>query len=98
MPGVGQLQFIDETKAYSPGHEVTAKDVSRLAWALQRDQSTKGIVTTTSEFAPGILDEFETLLPNRLELKDGQKLREWIRKIAAQEPAERHHSVTTRSA
>jgi hypothetical protein len=51
MPGVGQLQLIDETKAYSPGHKVTAKDVSRLYWALQRDQSTKGIVTTTSEFA-----------------------------------------------
>lgn len=79
VPGAGEVHFVDEVKAYSPGRKVTAKDVSRLAWVLQRDQNvSKGIVTTTSDFAPGVLDEFKSLLPGRLELKDGKKLRQWL--------------------
>jgi hypothetical protein len=51
LPGVGTIQVVDELKAYSPNRPVTAKEVSRLAWVLQRDRAvSKGIVTTTSTF------------------------------------------------
>ena len=82
LPGVGRIQIVDELKAYSIDHTVTAKDVSRLAWVLQRDSEvSKGIVTTTSKFAPSVYDEFKGLLGGRLELKDGKQLRDWLLSI-----------------
>ena len=86
LPGVGTVQFVDECKAYSPNNVVTAKEVSRLAWVLNRDRNvSKGIVTTTSKFAPGVYDEFRDLLPGRLELKDGKKLRKWLIQMCSEE-------------
>ena len=56
-----------------------ADDVRALAGVLLRDQNvSKGIVTTTSTFAPGIEEEMKALIPYRLELKDGKQLREWL--------------------
>jgi hypothetical protein len=45
------------------------------------DQNTsKGVITTTATFAPGIdKDPFlAPYLPHRLELRDGCRLREWL--------------------
>lgn len=84
LPGIGTVQVVDELKAYSPNRPVTAKEVSRLAWVLQRDQAvSKGIVTTTSNFAPGVYSEFSELLGGRLELKDGNSLRNWLLTLAS---------------
>lgn len=43
----------------------------------------KGIVTTTSTFAPRILevDFVRTLVPYRLELKDRKQLLEWLARL-----------------
>ena len=41
--------------------------------------ATKGIITTTSDFAPGVEEEFEDVMPYRLETKNGQQFVEWIR-------------------
>jgi hypothetical protein len=38
----------------------------------------KMVVTTTSQFAPGVFDEFKPVMPYRLELKDGQQLTRWL--------------------
>ncbi len=85
MSGIVTVRVLDQVKAYSPGRKVTADDVSALAGVLTTDTNTsKGIVTTTSEFAPGIARRFENLIPYRLELRDGPALREWLRQVTGQ--------------
>jgi len=79
-PGFGSIRIIDQVKAYRPGHKVPADDVRALLGVLTRDQNvSKGIVTTTSTFAPGVEDELKALIPHRLELKDGPRLLEWFK-------------------
>lgn len=75
--GILSVRFIDQVKAYRPGHLVTADDVRALLGVLLSDQNaTKGIVTTTSRFAPRICDDplIKPHMPYRLELIDGNQL------------------------
>ena len=54
-----------------------------LLGVIERDRNvSKGVVTTTSTFAPGIQNEMKGYLPYRLELRDGKQLREWLKSIA----------------
>lgn len=72
-----QVRFIDQVKAYKPGHKVDANDVRAMLGVLSADsKANKGIVTTTSEFAPKIESDLllAPFIPNRLELVDGKKL------------------------
>jgi restriction system protein len=79
-PGFGAIRIIDQVKAYRPGLKVPADDVRALLGVLTREQNvSKGIVTTTSTFAPGVEDEMKPFMPNRLELKDGPRLVEWLK-------------------
>jgi restriction system protein len=83
--GVGTIRIIDSVKAYKPGHLVRYDDVRALAGVLLGDQqASKGIVTTTSTFAPGIVNDpfLKPLIPYRLELMDGQELQRWLEKLA----------------
>jgi len=81
-PGVGAVRFIDQVKAYAPGHRVPAEDVRALYGVLTRDQNvSKGIVTTTATFAPGVYEEWKAFMPFRLELKDGPALTDWLRRL-----------------
>jgi restriction system protein len=80
---LGSIRIIDQVKAYKPGHRVPANDVRALLGVLSADHNvSKGIVTTTSEFAPGIYDDpfIKPFMPNRLDLRDGRQLLEWLRK------------------
>jgi restriction system protein len=90
--GWGSVRFLEQTKAYSPGHLVTHEDVRAMLGTLLTDQrASKALITTTSAFQPGILksgSEFERFIPHRLELKDGVQTREWVRQIAAGRTAE----------
>ncbi len=52
------IRIIDQIKAYAPGRRVTANDVRALLGVLSSDLNTsKGFVTTSAEFAPGIKDD-----------------------------------------
>jgi restriction system protein len=83
--GIGSIRFYDQVKAYAPGHMVTADDVRAMAGVLSRDQNvSKALVTTTSRFAPGIYDEWKSLMPYRLELKEGAQLLAWLQQIRTQ--------------
>jgi hypothetical protein len=54
---VGAIRFVDQVKAYGPHRPVPANDVRALFGVLALDQNaTKGVITTTSTFAPGIED------------------------------------------
>lgn len=82
LPGIGTVRIVDQVKRYKQGNRVTAEEVRALIGVLTRDQDvSKGIVTTTSEFAPGIQEEFKAFFPSRLELKNGSELTEWLRQL-----------------
>lgn len=79
------IRIIDQVKAYSPGHRVTANDVRALLGVLSSDANvSKGFLTTTAEFAPHILedDTITRFIPYRLELKNGVQLRSWLVEVA----------------
>jgi len=79
--GIGCVKIIDSVKAYKPGNLVGYDDVRALLGVLsgERDAS-KGIITTTSGFPPGIAKEpfIAPFMPTRLELMDGQALQKWL--------------------
>jgi restriction system protein len=82
--GFGAVRFLDQAKAYSPGHLVTHDDVRAMLGVLSGDTSaSKALVTTTSEFAPGIYNApaIQRFVPNRLELKNGTQLKAWLAEI-----------------
>jgi restriction system protein len=75
--GIGSVRFLDSIKRYGPGHLVTADDVRALLGVLHGDlNATKGIVTTSSDFAPKILEDpaIAAQIPYRLELVNGVEL------------------------
>lgn len=83
--GIGSIRIIDSVKAFKPGHLVRHDDVRALAGVLLGDpQASKGIVTTTSGFAPGIANDpfLKPLMPYRLELMDGKALQKWFEDLA----------------
>jgi restriction system protein len=80
-PGIGSIRIVDQIKAYKPGHLVTADEVRSLVGVLSIEQNvSKGLVTTTSGFAPGIAEDaaLKALMPYRLELKNGKELHQWL--------------------
>jgi restriction system protein len=87
--GICSVRVLDQTKAYSPNHLVTHNDVRAMLGVLSVDENTsKGIITTTSDFEPCIRAgrEFEKFIPYRLELKSGQELLTWLQQIRPEEP------------
>jgi len=76
-----EIRMVDQVKAYSPNYPVTAEDVDVMLGVLNRDPgATKGVITTTSQFAPGIEKEegIKKFIPYRLELKNGKQIRDWL--------------------
>jgi restriction system protein len=83
--GIITVKIIDQVKAYKPDHLVTANDVRAMLGVLQADQSaTKGIVTTTSDFAPLIKSDrfIAPFVPYRLELINKPKLIDRLKDVA----------------
>lgn len=72
----------DQAKAYKPGHLVTAQEVRAMNGILEGNVS-KGIVTTSSDFAPRIKEDkiLQPLMPHRLELRNGRDLTEWLQQV-----------------
>ena len=84
---LGSVRFFEQVKAYRPGHVVTAEEVRAMVGVLTLEPNvSKGLVTTTSTFAPGILQDpdIARLMPYRLELKGRDALLEWLSTIAAE--------------
>jgi len=83
--GWGCVRFIDQVKAYKPGHLVTAEEVRALGFVLLADHgANKGVVTTTSDFAPRIQQDplISPFLPTRIELINGKELLNRLRNIS----------------
>jgi restriction system protein len=79
--GIGCIRIVGSVKAYKPGHLVTHDDVRALSGVVHGDpRASKGILSTTSDFAPHIKSDplLSHLMPFRLELMNGLKLRQWL--------------------
>lgn len=83
-PGFGAIRFLEQIKAYKPGHLVTHDDVRAILGVLSADlNASKCLITTTSDFQPTVTtcDQFKPFIPNRLELKNGKQTLEWLKSI-----------------
>ena len=77
----GSIRVYDEVKRYGKGERVAAEKVRALSGVVHGHQNvSKGIVTTTAKFAPGVWTDpaIAPLMPHRLELRDGERLIKWI--------------------
>ena len=77
--GYWSVRIIESVKLYAPDHPVRADDVRALSGVLHGDpRATKGIISTTSTFAPKIAEDpfIAPLVPYRLELVNGEQLKE----------------------
>jgi len=83
--GVGSVRFFDQIKAYSPGNLVTAEEVRAMLGVITGARNvSKGIITTTSTFAPRLQDDefIKPFLPYRLELKPREELLAWLESLS----------------
>jgi restriction system protein len=65
--GFGSIRFLEQTKAYTPGHLVTHDDVRALVGVLSMDHNaSKVIITTTSDFQPGVCPGRSSVLSCRI--------------------------------
>ncbi len=83
--GIGCVRIFDQVKAYRPGHVVTAEEVRAMLGVITGAQNvSKGIITTTSTFAPCLeQDEYiAPYVPYRLELKARDSLLAWLNEIS----------------
>lgn len=80
-PGVGSIRIFDQVKRYKISCPVTAEEVRALVGVLTIDPNvSKGVITTTSTFAPTLSDDenIMRLVPHRLELKPRDVLLPWL--------------------
>jgi restriction system protein len=88
--GIGSVRILGSVKAYKAGHLVDADAVRSLIGVIAGDrQASKGIITTTSDFAPRIKDDpsIAPMLPTRLELMNGAGLQAWLSDLADNGPS-----------
>jgi restriction system protein len=83
--GVGSIRIFDQVKAYKPGNVVTAEEVRAMLGVITGAQNvSKGVITTTSTFAPRIKDDeyIKPFIPYRLELKAREALFQWLDELS----------------
>jgi restriction system protein len=79
---IGAIRVLDQVKQYAPGHTVDAGEVREIFGTLNLDpKASKAVITTTSRFAPGVFVDFASVMPTRLELRDGSQLRLWLQRF-----------------
>ena len=80
--GFGSVRLIESVKRHTPGTKTTAEEVRALLGVLLSDPgASKGIVSTTWEFAPMIWEDpqITQYIPHRLELLEGKALLERLK-------------------
>jgi restriction system protein len=84
--GIGSIRILGSVKAYTPGHLVTKEEVHALMGVVNLDpNASKGIITTTSDFAPRLLRDsrLAQAVPHRIELMNGVKLKAWLQLLSS---------------
>jgi restriction system protein len=83
--GIGCVKVLGSVKALAPGRNVDYDAVRALMGIIASERDTsKGIITTTSDFPPLIESDplIAPLLPTRLELINGAKLQKWLEDLS----------------
>ena len=83
--GIGSIRFFDQVKAYRPSHLVTAEEVRAMIGVITgAGNVSKGIITTTSGFAPRVTEDafIKPFMPYRLELKPRDDLLAWLAELS----------------
>lgn len=86
--GLGSVKILGSVKRYKPGHLVDQDAVRALYGVVAADNSaSKGIITTTSDFAPKMLEDplIRSLVPTRIELINGPELQAWLKSLAEEQ-------------
>lgn len=94
-PGRGAIRVMDQVKAYRSGHLVTPDEVRSMLGVLSGEGNvSKGVITTSSDFAPSVRSNHQIaqFVPFRLELVNGGELVKWLlgAKKAAEPPTGAH--------
>lgn len=79
--GVGSIRIFDQIKRYKITRPVSAEEVRSLVGVITMAPNvSKGVITTTSTFAPRLLNDKDIarLIPHRLELKPKDVLLPWL--------------------
>src|SRR5208282_5854203 len=65
-PGVGEIRIFDQVKRYAPHRVVPAEEVRAFLWVVHAGKASKGFITTTSTFAPKLLEDdyISPFIPN----------------------------------
>lgn len=85
MDGVNSIRIYDQIKRYKITRPVTADEVRSLVGTLNiKPNVSKGIVTTTSTFAPELYkdEDIMRLVPYRLDLRPRSALIPWLEELA----------------
>lgn len=83
--GFLSVRYFDQVKAYAPGNLVTLEQVHSMLGVLSAAHNvSKGVITTTSDFAPGVYSsaEVQQFLPHRLDLRPKPRLLDWLTEVA----------------
>lgn len=83
--GFGSVKILGSVKAYKPGHLVDYDDMRALLGVVSLDPAaSKGLIATTSDFPPRLAnDPLSMAIPTRLELMNGEALRNWLVELAS---------------
>ena len=85
-PDFGGIRILDQAKRYAPGNLVPANDVRAMWGVLDRHpRASKAVISTTSDFAPGVYTEFADVMQTRLQLRNGPQLQEWLTAVYGRE-------------
>jgi restriction system protein len=86
--GAGSIRIFDQVKAYKRGHVVTAEEVRAMLGVITGAQNvSKGVITTTSTFAPLLQDDpfIKPYIPYRLELRPRDVLLPWLDQLSGEQ-------------
>jgi restriction system protein len=73
------IRVYDQIKAFSKNRKVTVDDVRAIYGVMVHEQNvSKCIISTSSEFAPSVYDEFKNEIPFRLQLRNGKEMIKWL--------------------
>ncbi|MEM6472286.1 MAG: restriction endonuclease [Planctomycetota bacterium] len=79
--GNRSVRILEQAKAYRECNLVTHQEVRAMIGVMAIERyAYSGSITTTSNFAPTICngDEFEAFVPEKLTLRNGAQLRDWL--------------------
>lgn len=82
--GVGSIRIFDQIKRYKITRPVSADEVRALVGVITMAPNvSKGVITTTSTFAPKLLfdNDIARFVPHRLELKPKNVLLPWLQSL-----------------